>query len=212
MKEIFSYENFLSINENRSEINFQKNEYVLKQGTFVSQLIFLKKGILKIVLEGKDEKNTILNIIEERSFVALPILENSNVYPFSVITISECEICFIRKETLQDVMKRNIEANSFLLKWYSDDYLFMYNKMAMLSSCNSHGKLASALLYLTSDHFNNDILNIISRKELAEFAAVSVESSNKILVQLKHDKIIDINKKGIEIKRRDLIEKLSAVG
>jgi len=212
MNEIFTNEDLCLINANKSNMYFEGGETILKQGSFVSQIIYLKKGLVKIVLEGKNDRNSILSLVEAENFIALQILGDPCQYPFSVIAIYNCNVCFIREATIIEVMKRNTSANNYLLKWLSNDYLFMYNKILTISTRNSHGKLAAALLYLTSGAFESDALNSISRKELAELASISVESSNKILLQLKHDRIIEIKDNKITIKRRDLIEKLSTIG
>ena len=99
-------------------------------------------------------------------------------------------------------MEQNPLANKCLLKWFAIDFNYLYKKISVISTRNSHGMLASVLLQLTNGNYKSDILNSISRKELAELASISVESSNKILLQLKHDRIIDINKNIITIQRK----------
>jgi CRP/FNR family transcriptional regulator len=187
-------------------------ETILKQGSYVSQVVYLKSGVLKIVLESKNNKSTILKIEESDSLVALPVLSVFKIYPFSVIAITQCEICLIRKEAIQEIMDRNIKANQFLVNWYSKEYSYIYTKILTISTRNNHGKLASALLYLSNGNFKKNVLNLISRKDLADLASISIDSTNKILMELKNDKIIEINKKGIKILNHELIEKLSTVG
>ena len=212
MKEIFTKEDLLLINNNKSEINFAVGQAILKQGSFVSQILYLKSGITKKVLEGKNDRNTIVKLVDDKHFLALPVLGNPNRYPFSIFAVTECNVCFIKKDTIYEIIKKNEKAYAFTLDWYANDYVYMYNKMSVMNTRNSHGKLASTLLYLTNGPFSNDVLNAISRKEMAELSFLSKESVNKILLQLKHDGLIEINKDKITIKRRDLLEHLSTVG
>ena len=212
MKNLFTEKDILLIDNNKSEMSYLPGEPILKQGTYVSQVIYLKTGLLKIVLEGKNNKNTILKLVNSKNFVALPVLGAPNIYPYSVEAISNCEVCFIRKESLLEVMERNIPVNQFLLNWYSNDYIYLYSRITTISTRNNHGKLASALVYLTDENFDKNILNQISRKELAELASISIDSTNKILMELKNDRIIDIDKNCITILNRELIVKLSTVG
>ena len=212
LKGIFTDDDLLLIDQNKSELDFGSGETVIKQGTYISQVVYLKSGLAKIVLESKNKRNVILNLVRGKNFILLPVLGSSDQYPFSIYSLCDCTVCIIRKETFLQVMQRNININRHLLDWYSKDYQFLYTKLLTTSTRNSHGKLASALLYLLDGGFGDNILELVSRKDLAELAAISIESSNKILAQLKHDRIIDITKNGIKIKRRDLIEKLSTVG
>lgn len=212
MKEKYTEEDLNLINSNKSVIKFYKGKTILKQGAFVSQIAYLRKGVVKKVIEGDHNRNVIFKIIEKDNFIALPVIGHPNHYPFSVIALTDCEVCFIRNDKILNIMQSNTTLGSYLLKWYSLDYLYMYNKILTISTRNSHGKLASTLIFLTKNNFSNDILNLLSRRELAELASISVESANKILLELKQDKVIEINKKGIKILRLDLIEKLSTVG
>lgn len=212
LNDFLSGEEIKLLDENKSVIHFSAGETIIKQGTYVAQILFVQTGLVKLILESKNDKNVILKFVEGSSFVGLSIMGEPNLYPFSVISVTESTICFIRKEIILRLMKDNIQLNQYLLKWSSNDHLFLYSKIATISTRNSHGKLASAMLYVTDGNFNINLLNLLTRKELAELASISIESTNKILLQMKHDKIIDINKYGISILRRDLIEKLSTVG
>lgn len=205
-------DDLLLIERNMSEMHFSSDESIIKQGSFVSQVCFLKKGIVKIVLEGKNLRNTIVNIAEHGNFLAFPVLGNLDQYPFSLIALTDCEVCFIKKEVMYTLVQENRKVNAFVLDWYATDYNYMYSKMAMISTRNSHGKLASALLYLSNGNFKTNILKAISRRDLAELASTSKESTKKILQQLNHDGLIEISRDEIIIKRRDLLEHLSTVG
>lgn len=212
IKEIFADEHVLLFDKYKSKMAFKAGESIIKQGTFVSQIAYLKSGIVKKILESKNNRNTILKIIEETNFFALPVLGNHEQYPFSVVAVTDCVVCFIKKDAVSAVMHKDIKANQSLLNWFSDDYFYMYSKMDVISTRNSHGKVASTLLYLTHDDFKSNMLKILSRKEIAELSGTSLESTNKILQELNHDRIIEIEKKDIIINRRDLLEKLSTVG
>lgn len=212
MTDVFTEEDLRQINENKIEIKYNPGDYIIKQGTYVSQVLYLKTGLAKVFLEEKNDRNTILQLVEEKNFIALPVLGNSRVYPYSVITLDECVICHIRKETLIEIMNRNIEFNKFLVNWYSNDYLSLYNRIAVLSTRNNHGKLACALINLINGHEKKSVIENITRKDLSDFASISLESTNKILAELKHDKIIDIKDKSIIILKPDLVMRLSMVG
>ena len=212
MKNVFSDDDFCSIEQNRGEMTFSKDNIILKQGSFVSQILYLKTGLVKVVLEGKNDRNTILKIVEGKNFIALPVLGNPEMYPFSVVALTDCAICVIRKETMQDIVKQNEKVNSFLLNYYSTEYLYLYNRISVLSTRNNHGKLSSALWYLTQGIFKTNVLEYLSRKDLSELASISLESTNKILMELKNDKLISIENNCITILEPKLIKKLSTVG
>ena len=200
------------ITENQNELTFNAGEVIVRQGSFISQYVFVKSGLLKVVLEGRNEKNTLLQFINKNKFVGLSIVGNPNTYPFTIAAVVDSKVCFVRHDILSRIMKQNLRVNELLLKNLADEHKFLYQKIDTLSNRNNHGKLASAIMYITNGDFNIDILNRISRKELAELAGISLESLNKILSDLRHEKVIEINDKKITINKPDLIKTLSTVG
>ena len=200
------------ITENQNVLTFNAGEVIVRQGSFISQYVFVKSGLLKVVLEGRNEKNTLLQFINKNKFVGLSIVGNPNTYPFTIAAVVDSKVCFVRHDILSRIMKQNLRVNELLLKNLADEHKFLYQKIDTLSNRNNHGKLASAIMYITNGDFNIDILNRISRKELAELAGISLESLNKILSDLRHEKVIEINDKKITINKPDLIKTLSTVG
>lgn len=99
------------------------------------------------------------------------------------------------------------------MKLYSQQYLFLYARIAVMSTRSNIGKLAETLLYLSSEEFlKENIFEHITRKDIADIATISVESMNRILNEFKNDLIIELNNKEIIIKDPALLKRLSVIG
>ena len=143
---ILSQEDMELLHRNKTEKSYLSNDIILRQGSYISQVLFLKSGLVKIILEDKDEVSSILKIVPHNNFIALPVLGNLNVYPFTVIAINKSVICHIRRDTLLDIIARNPELYNYIINWFAHDYTYLYDRFNTLSARNNHGKLASALL------------------------------------------------------------------
>ena len=81
--------------------------------------------------------------------------------------------------------------------------------MGILGTKNLQGRLAEAILYLCDFKMKeSDIFTHITRKDLAELSAMSVESMIRLLNEFKHDKLININGKHIEINNMEMMKLL----
>jgi len=209
---VLSDEELKILEEEKSELEYASSELIQRQGGFISEILLVRSGLVKNVLEGRNDRNTILKLFGGGKFVDFPIEGGWKQYPYSIISVTRSEICLISRDTLNHLSSINTDLKDFILIWYSRDYKFMYEKLATISTRNSHGKVATTLIYLTEGNFGDNILKILSRKEIAELSSTSVESTNKILRQLYHDGLIDISENEIIIQRRDLLERLSTVG
>lgn len=59
------------VEKSKVTVTYKKGETICKQGAFASHIIYLKEGLCKIYLEGKD-KNLILKISPSNHLIGLP--------------------------------------------------------------------------------------------------------------------------------------------
>lgn len=200
------------INASRTEIRFSKGETILKQGAYISQAVFIKLGLVKLVREDNKQKITIIKILAAGDSIALPTLAANTFYTYSAICLTDVIICQVPNSSFLQLSKQNELKNRFLAT-FSDDFNYLYERIDILSTRNNHGKLAWTLVYLNAiRHNNSSALDHITRKELSQFAGISHESVNKILQQLKNDRIIEFDNRQLKILDLTLIETLSTVG
>jgi CRP/FNR family transcriptional regulator len=76
-----------------------------------------------------------------------------------------------------------------------------------------NGRLADVLLTLCDENYNQDILfDNLSRKDIADFACISTESTVRLLTEFKNDGIIDLDGKKIIILDRKRLFEISRIG
>ncbi len=202
-----------TIQENQFKVEYRAGDILIKQGAFISNVLFLTKGIVKVIMEEKNSKQTIIKLIDENNFIGLPILGNQKKYPVSVVALSPVKVCQVHIDAMREIMNNNIDICRYFIDWYSGEFVYLYSKLSTQNTRNSHGKLASALVYLSNGTFSKkDVFVFLSRKDLADLASISLESVNKILLELKNDRIIEIKNKTIKILKPELIHTLSTVG
>ena len=197
----------------RKEITYSKGETIIKQGTFISHSIYIKKGLVKIVIEAENSKEIILKLAVSKEHIGLPFLFMDDIYPYSIVAMKETTMCLIKKDVVLDLIEKNDKIRSGTLKRFSNNHLNLYYKITIIGTRNNHGKLAHTLLNLTDEKLaEENALNHLSRREIAEMAFISLESANKILNEMKNDLIIDISDSGIKILKPDLLMRLSKIG
>jgi CRP/FNR family transcriptional regulator len=201
------------LDQNKAVVTFSSGQVILKQATFASKIIYIYSGIIKIVKEGKNGNNTLIKLVDENNFLLLPVHENQRKNPYTAIALTEVKVCEINEALVRNSLANNQRVYHQLLDDYYSDQLFLMNRLHIITTRNSHGKLAASLIYLNSFNKNGfSIFETITRKELAELSSISLESVNKILQEFKNDKIITVNAKGFNIEKLDLVEKLSMIG
>ena len=76
-----------------------------------------------------------------------------------------------------------------------------------------NGRIAETLLYV--DGFKNEnpnIFQLLSRKDIADFAGISTESAVKLLKSFEKDGLIELNEKDIQVVNHNGLLEISKKG
>ncbi len=194
----------------RVKIEFKKGETIFKQGGIASYIILLVSGLSKNYVEGNFDKGFNFKIIKPISFVGLSSAYGKSIYAFSGSALTKCEAYLIDIQIFRSIMSRNHSFANRILNWYCNTTQSHLTRMSSIANKQALGRLAETLLYLSDEIFNGKIITTnVSRKDIAELAAMSTESAVRFLSDLKKDKIIDITSNSIEIKKRDVVRLIS---
>jgi len=198
------------INHNKTQIYYRKGENICKQGAFASYVLYISDGLVKTYLESPGNKNINIKISKTSEFIGLSAIFGDNIYNYSAQALRDSSICLIEKGSFKKLLLNNGNFSSEVIKWYCDKEKQLFNKIKSLGHKQMHGRLADVLLYLCNDEFKeDDIFSLISRKDIADFACISTESTVRLLTELKNEKIIELNGKEIKVLQPKLLKEIS---
>ncbi len=201
------------IKSRKAGVAFRKGDNLCKQGTFASYILFITKGIAIQYVENTNDKNFNLRIIKPSEFIGLHSIFSSNTYEYSTLAITDCYAVLIEKEALHKVMQNNSDFTLQLMSKYINENTNLFNTISKLQFKQMNGRLADVLLYIDSLKSDfPDIFQLMSRKQLAEFAGISAESSIKFLKNLEKEGTIRLDNKDIIINNYDALKQLSKLG
>ena len=187
------------IDENRLEINYKNGEMVCKQGSFASHILFLKKGLIKLYIEGKD-KNLIVAIVPAGNLIGLPSLFGDPIFHYSAVTYEESTVCLLNIDVFRNFTQENACFSSELIKIINESTIQSYDRFFSISQKNMHGRYADLISCLSEKIYQNPKFNItFSRKDLAELASMSIESLSRVIKEFDKDKIVSVRGKEFEI-------------
>lgn len=189
------------------KIDFKKGETIIKQGALASYIILLTDGLAKNYLEGFQERGFIFKIIKPINFIGNSALFGDNTYGFSGSALTNCSAYLIDSQIIKNLLTSNEGFTKKMLNWYCNVTQGHLSRMSSLANKQSLGRFAEILLYLSNEIFNGSIITTnVSRKDIAELAAISTESGVRFLSDLKRDKIINIHPNRIEILKPEVLK------
>ncbi|HMM12367.1 MAG TPA: Crp/Fnr family transcriptional regulator [Bacteroidales bacterium] len=208
--QLLSREELVMMNTGRFELRFNKGETIVKQGTHATYLISLTGGMAKLYLEGFDNKNILLDILQEWRLFGGPGLFTDARYHYSVVAITECTACFIPIDNIRQAIRSNADFAEGLIKHCNNNSVNNFERLVSLTQKQMHGRLADVLLFLSNKLFKADHFVLpVSRQELGEMSNMTKESVTRILKELESDGIIALDTKHVRILNKASLEDLS---
>jgi CRP-like cAMP-binding protein len=196
------------VRASKTQILFRKDDNLTKQGAFASYILFMIDGYAKQYLEGEGIKNYNLRIIKPGEFVGLSTVFSENTFNYSSLALTDCHVFLIEKQAISNVIKQNGMFGFNIIKRYCEQNTNLINTVRNLMYKQMNGRMADTLLYIDSlKNEKAEIFQLLSRKDLADFAGVSTESAVKLLKTFEKDGLIKLNEKNIQvIKHNELLE------
>ena len=201
------------INHNKTQILYRKDENICKEKAYASSVLYIADGLVKLYLESPQNRNINLKILKTSEFIGLSSIYGDNVYHYSAVALMDSTICMINKDSFRKILIDNGHFASEIIHWYCTQETQLFNRLKSLGHKQMHGRLADVLLTLCDEIYDQDILfDNLTRKDIADFACISTESTVRLLTELKNDGIIDMEGKKITILNRKHLLEISRVG
>ncbi len=197
----------------KKQLLYTKGENIFKQGAFAHHVIYVLSGLIKVYIQTGYNKQVNIRIAKAGEFLAFSSVFGEDVYSYSTVALKDSMICMIDKEGLRELLMKN---NEFAMQINTRNFQVekhLYDVIASMSFNQMRGKMASALLYLSSDEFINEgVFQHLTRQDIADFATISTESAIKFLKEFEKDKIITLAGKDIYILDRERLQDISRKG
>ena len=201
------------IEDNMVEISYGKGETICKQGSFASHIMVITEGLAKIYMEGTNE-TLILKILPATNIIGLTnLIEGNNVFQYSASAYVPTRVQLIEINTFRDIVENNAKFAAKMISLLGQNSVITYGRFFCLTKKQNFGRFADILICLaTRIYKNNRFPMLLSRKELAELASMSVESISRILTKFKEEGLIKEESDHMEILDMEKLTMISLKG
>lgn len=211
--QMLSPDEVVLVRASKTQVFFRKGDNLTKQGAFASYVLFIITGLAKQYLEGDSTKNLNLRIIKPGEFVGLSAVFTKNTFNYSSIALTDCQVFLIEKDAIAKVVKQNGTFGFNIIKRYCEQNTNLFDTLRTVMYKQMNGRMADTLLYIDGLKTENaEIFQLLSRKDIADFAGVSTESAVKLLKSFEKDGLIKLNEKDIIVVSHNGLVEVSKRG
>ncbi|MEI6061119.1 MAG: Crp/Fnr family transcriptional regulator [Bacteroidota bacterium] len=201
------------VKESKIQVQFRKGESLTKQGAFASSVLFVVEGLVRQYIIGDTNRDFNLRIIGSGEFIGLSAAFSKHTYDYSTVALTDTLACLVEKDAMAGLIKSNGAFAYGLINRYYENDSSLYSTIRSMMYKQMHGRLADVLLYLdTVIPDAGSIFGYLSRKEIADFAGLSTESTVKLLKGFEKDGLIHLVEKDIKVLNREALMEISKRG
>lgn len=201
------------VRASKTQVLFRKGDNLTKQGAYASYVLFIIKGLAKQYIEGDGIKNYNLRIIKPGEFVGLSAVFTKNTFNYSSVAITDCQVLLIENAVIEKVVKNNGLFGFNIIKRYCEQNANLFDTVRSVVYKQMNGRMADTLLYIDSFKTESpEIFQLLSRKDIADFAGISTESAVKLLKSFEKDGLIKLNEKDISLLNHEVLSEISKRG
>ncbi len=210
---LLSLEEIELVRASKTQVLFRKGDNLTKQGAFASYVLFVISGLARQYLESDQSRNYNLRIIKPGEFVGLSAVFSKNIFNYSSVAVTDCHVFLVEKEAISKVIMQNGMFGYSIIKRYCEQNTDLLSVVSKLMYKQMNGRLADTLLYLEGLKTENEsIFQLLSRKDIADFAGISTESAVKLLKAFEKDGLIKLDVKDISITNPSTLQEIIRKG
>lgn len=184
-------------------LQVKKGEMVYSEGSYPKGLYIIKSGIAKLYLISNEGKEHIIYLLSNNDmFGYRPLLCNDNS-PVFVSAIDNCEIEMIDKDVFISCIHKYNELRTLFFYFFGNEFRVQSYRSSVYAMKSVIEKVAITLLILNQKFNTIDSqteLPSITRRDIANYTGITIETLSRQLKVLKNLKVITINGWRISIK------------
>ena len=207
-----SNEEISKLSQNCSEIRLNKGDIIFKQGILSSNIVYLKKGVVKLHIEGPYKEQTI-KITKGPAYLGIPTSFDKKYNRYSATVVEGAEACYINIDTFKQFVQNNGKFAYEIIVELCKNEINLFHKCISRAQKNARGRIADALIFFSEEIYEKDYFKLpMTRDELGNYVDTTRESVSRILAEFNNDGIIELKGKSVEIKNKEQLRLVSKTG
>jgi CRP/FNR family cyclic AMP-dependent transcriptional regulator len=154
---------------------------ILRAGENSDGLYVILSGHVKVLLEDGEGRELIASAIGPNEFFGEAGLVDGGPRAASVQTLEACEVLFVPRKTILDLLQHNADAAVVVLRTVIDRLSDAHRKMASLALFDVYGRVARVLLEMGREASNGEWLVEPGSEQIAAMVGASREMVSRVV-------------------------------
>jgi CRP-like cAMP-binding protein len=194
----------------------KKGGIIFKKGDEPAGLIFLISGSAKVFKIGAGNREQIVRLAHQSSFVGYKALFAEKKHTSNSTAIEDSEIIVYHKESLFKLAEINPMFSRVIIRALANEISFSFNRMINLTQKHIRGRIAESLLLLKDIYGfekDNKTLNVyFTRENIAYLSNMTTSNAIRTIKAFEKERLIATEDKRILLLNIDTLHNISKHG
>lgn len=200
------------LNTQKQALKFNKGQILYVEGKPAEGIYCIQQGKVKIIKKTCEQKEAIVHLRGPGDITGHYGLFGSNKYLSTATALEDCQVCFIGKNTLKDLMPKHPEITERFIAKLSIEMNEAEKKLSSMINKNVRERLAEQLLNLAHLYGEEKDERIklevkLTREEIALMIGTVNETVTRLFTEFKADGMIEEHDKVIYITNKERLMK-----
>ncbi len=187
------------------EINAKSGTFLFHEGDFPENVYLVRSGRVRLSKITADGKEFSVHLKQKDELVGEVGLFNDMAISVTAEVIEDAVLVKFDRPVLEEIFRRNGEIAVAFMKWFARHTQSTQAKFRDLILCGKTGAFYSTLIRFSNSYgLKTDdgvVINVqLTNQDIANYIGTTRESINRMLNDLKKDKVISVDKGLITIK------------
>jgi len=199
---VLNKDEFIRLNYDKTCKTYKKGSVIYSEGKRLTGFYCITKGIVKIFNTGSEGKEQIISFAKKGDIIGYRSLLSQELACTTAIVIDEAVLCHIPYQTVLFLIQNNWEFSLQIMQIICRELRESNDFITDIAQKSIRERSAEVLLLLREnfDLDNQKTIKIsLTRKELANRVGTQPESIIRVLSELKHEKIIELQGRKIKL-------------
>lgn len=194
---------------------YEPGKVIFRENEIPKGIFFINYGMVKIQKEEGDHlKSPIVRVSKGSDFIGVESLIAKTIYKNTATVIEKAEIQFIPKQVFLELLEFDIDFNHSLINLLCEHNQNDEHQIMDLITLDARQRLATLLLsleYALSEKGGHSGIIHILKKDIASMIGITAETLSRYLSEFEKKNLLSLEDKGIQLKNRSELIKLSSV-
>ncbi|TXN37157.1 Crp/Fnr family transcriptional regulator [Flagellimonas hymeniacidonis] len=205
-----SKEELKKVSDTKTTKKVKKGEPIFQEGEKLNGVFCVRDGVSKLSKLSANGKDQIVKLATKGEVLGQRSVIAEECTNLSAIAVSDMEVCFIPKESINTTLQKNPNFTLEVLRHMAHDLKEADDVIVNMSQKTVKQRIAEAFLYLKNNFGEDDdgfLALTLSREDISNVVGTATESAIRIISEFKKKGLIHTSGKKVGIKNeRKLVE------